>query len=81
MVIPGPLRSFLRMAGISQEISLEEVLPTLARNAALYGYQGGRETEYLILVDRYLHLGRELLALAGREWHTSAFPVATMRHA
>jgi hypothetical protein len=64
LVIPGPLRSFLRMAGISQEISTEEVLPTLARNAALYGYQGGKETEYLILVNRYLHLGRELLALA-----------------
>jgi hypothetical protein len=64
VIIPGPLRSFLRMAGISQEISADEVLPTLARNAALYGYQGGRETEYLILVGRYVHLGRELLALA-----------------
>ena len=64
IVIPGPLRSFLRMAGISQEISTDEVLPTLARNAALYGYQGGRETEYLVLVSRYVHLGREMLALA-----------------
>src|SRR5579859_1118308 len=64
LVIPGPLRSFLRMAGISQEISTDDVLPTLARNAALYGYQGGRETEYLVLVSRYVHLGRELLALA-----------------
>ena len=63
LIIPGPMRSFLRMAGISQEISTEEVLPTLARNAALYGYQGGRETEFLILVNRYVHLGRELLAL------------------
>src|SRR3954447_21902849 len=63
IVIPGPLRSFLRMAGVSQEISVDEVLPTLARNAALYGYQGGRETEYLILVSRYVHLGRELMAL------------------
>jgi len=45
IVIPGPLRSFLRMAGVSQEISIDEVLPTLARNAALYGYQGGKETE------------------------------------
>ena len=26
-VIPGPQRSFLRMAGISQKISAEEVLP------------------------------------------------------
>jgi hypothetical protein len=52
------------MAGISQEIPTEDVLPTLARNAALYGYQGGKETEYLILVSRYVHLGRELLSLA-----------------
>jgi hypothetical protein len=64
IVIPGPMRSFLRMAGISQEIPTEEVLPTLARNASLYGYQGGRETEYLVLVSRYIHLGRELLSLA-----------------
>jgi hypothetical protein len=64
LVIPGPLRSFLRMAGISQEVSLEEVLPMLARNASLYGYQAGRETEYLVLVDRYLHQARELQALA-----------------
>ena len=64
ITIPGPLRSFLRMAGISQEISTEEVLPTLARNAALYGYQGGRETEYLVLVSRYVHFGREILSMA-----------------
>jgi hypothetical protein len=64
LVIPGPLRSFLRMAGISQEVSLEEVLPMLARNASLYGYQAGRETEFLVLVDRYLHQARELQALA-----------------
>ncbi len=64
LVIPGPLRSFLRMAGISQEVTLEEVLPMLARNASLYGYQGGRETEFLVLVDRYLHQARELQALA-----------------
>ncbi|HYK50819.1 MAG TPA: hypothetical protein VEU94_13920 [Terriglobales bacterium] len=37
--IPGPLRSFLRMAGISQKISAEEVLPLLARNVAVEGYQ------------------------------------------
>ncbi|MGA9554427.1 MAG: hypothetical protein WBR30_19435, partial [Candidatus Sulfotelmatobacter sp.] len=28
-VIPGPLRSFLRMAGISQKVAPEEVLPLL----------------------------------------------------
>jgi len=30
--IPGPLRSFLRMAGISQKASPEEVMPFLARS-------------------------------------------------
>src|SRR5438552_6234987 len=35
VVIPGPLRSFLRMAGISQKVSSEEVLPLLARNEKL----------------------------------------------
>ena len=64
LVIPGPMRSFLRMAGISQEISTEEVLPMLARNASLYGYQAGKETEFLVLVDRYLHQAREIQGLA-----------------
>ena len=63
--IPGPLRSFLRMAGISQEIGPNEVLPLLARNAFLYGYQTGHKTEYLVLADRYVHLARELEPLAG----------------
>ncbi len=43
--IPGPLRSFLRMAGISQKISLEEVLPLLARNVAVEGYQGRKDSK------------------------------------
>src|SRR5664279_5358308 len=34
-VIPGPLRPFLRMSGISQEVSPDEVLPMLARNVFL----------------------------------------------
>ena len=41
--VPGPLRSFLRMAGISQKISAEEVLPLLARNVAVEGYQGRKD--------------------------------------
>ena len=64
VVIPGPLRSFLRMAGISQKVSPEDVLPLLARNAYLQGYESGRETEFLILLDRYVHQARELQALA-----------------
>jgi len=65
VVIPGPLNSFLRMAGISQEIAPGEVLPLLARNVFLYGHIGDRKTEYLVLADRYVHQARELQALAG----------------
>jgi hypothetical protein len=67
IVIPGPLRSFLRMAGISQQISPEDVLPMLARNASLYGYYTGRETEFLVLLDRYVHQARELQILSDEE--------------
>ncbi len=69
VLIPGPLRSFLRMAGISQKISQEEVLPLLAHNVFAQGYEGfrdgGRPTEFLILLSRYVHQARELSALAG----------------
>ena len=72
VAIPGPLRSFLRMAGISQKISIEEVLPLLARNVAVEGYQGrkdktGRPTEFLILLKRYVEQARQLVTLAGPE--------------
>jgi hypothetical protein len=72
VAIPGPLRSFLRMAGISQKISTEEVLPLLARNVAVEGYQGrkdrtGRATEFLILLKRYVEQARQLVTLAGPE--------------
>jgi hypothetical protein len=67
VLIPGPLRSFLRMAGMSQEIAPEDVLPLLARNVFLYGYAGKRETEYLLLVNRYVRLARELQLLAGAD--------------
>src|SRR5258708_18532159 len=52
------------MAGISQGIPAEEVLPMLARNVALLGYRDGKETEYLVLVNRYVHLARELKSIA-----------------
>ncbi len=65
VVIPGPLRSFLRMAGISQQVSADDVLPLLARNAFATGYLNGVPTEYLHLIDRYLHQARELEVLAG----------------
>jgi hypothetical protein len=67
--IPGPLRSFLRMAGISQKISPEEVAPLLARNVFQLGYDGRqpnpRPTEFLLLLIRYVQQARELSALAG----------------
>ena len=65
-MIPGPLRSFLRMAGISQKIQPQDVLPLLSRNVFTEGYQGhGRPTEFLVLLIRYVQQARDLAALAG----------------
>ncbi|HEX3471348.1 MAG TPA: hypothetical protein VHT28_09195 [Silvibacterium sp.] len=63
VIIPGPLRSFLRMAGISQKTSPEDVLPALARDVYILGYQHKGVTEYLVLLERYVHQARELQAL------------------
>ena len=66
-VIPGPERSFLRMAGISQKVAPEEVLPLLSRNVFTEGYQGtSRPTEFLILLRRYVVQARELSLLAAQ---------------
>jgi hypothetical protein len=69
--IPGPLRSFLRMAGISQKAAPDEVIPLLARNVFLLGYEGPsahvRPTEFLILLSRYVQQARELDVMAGAE--------------
>lgn len=66
VTIPGPLRSFLRMAGISQRVPPDEVLPLLARNVFSQGYVGSnRPTEFLILLIRYVQQARELASLAG----------------
>ena len=71
VAIPGPLRSFLRMAGISQKALPEEVLPFLARSivASGYHYREGkkRPTEFLILLKAYLNQARELQKLAGAD--------------
>ena len=71
VAIPGPLRSFLRMAGISQKVSPEEVMPLLARNVFVLGYERGwpkgRPSEFLILLTRYVQQARELTALAGSD--------------
>lgn len=67
--IPGPLRSFERMAGISQQVTPEQVLPLLARNVYVQGYVGwqdnGTPTEFLILLGRYENQAKELAELAG----------------
>ena len=69
--IPGPARSFLRMAAISQNASTDEVIPLLAHNAALNGYtyaMKGKKptpTEYLNLLKEYVKQARELQSLAG----------------
>ncbi len=65
--IPGPLRSFLRMAAISQKVTPDEVLPLLARNISVQGYQDGKPTEFLVLLRRYLDQARELVVMAGPE--------------
>lgn len=69
VTIPGPLHSFMRMAAISQKSSRAEVMPLLARNIFLIGYQGSgsteRPTEYLFLLRRYVQQARELEILAG----------------
>src|SRR5207245_5826358 len=69
--IPGPLRSFARMAAVSPDSRGEDVLPALARNVVTNGFQASHnnesleQTEYLKLVHRYLSQARELDKLAG----------------
>jgi hypothetical protein len=71
--IPGPLRSFARMAALSPELNPEDVLPAMARNVVTNGYQASTsnealdQTEYLKLVVRYLAQARELEKLGGAD--------------
>src|ERR1700694_3065892 len=67
ITIPGPLRSFLRMAGISQKASPQETMALLANEINLRGYFHSKPTEFLILLLRYMQQARELVALAGPE--------------
>jgi hypothetical protein len=53
------------MAGISQKIAPADVLPLLAHNVFIEGYGDGQQTEFLLLLDRYVHQARELQTLAG----------------
>jgi hypothetical protein len=69
--IPGTLRSFLRMAAISTQGPIDDVVPLLAHNVAVEGYTYNRKgkgpdpTEYLNLLKDYIKQARELVALAG----------------
>ena len=73
VIIPGPYRSFARMAALAPDAKPEEILPALARNIVTSGYQASRgsdqldATEYLKLVQRYLSQVHELDQLAGSE--------------
>jgi hypothetical protein len=73
VAIPGPLRSFARMAAIPPETNPEEILTALARNIVTNGYQASHsneeleQTEYLKLVHRYVSQARELQDLAGEK--------------
>src|SRR3984957_4693821 len=70
IAIPGPLRSFSRLAALAPETAPDDVLPALARNIVTNGYQAAgsndvlEQTEYLKLVVRYLSQARELEKLA-----------------
>jgi hypothetical protein len=71
--IPGPLRSFARMAAMSADTPPDDVLRALARNIITNGYQASHandeleETEYLKLIRRYLSQARELDKLTGAD--------------
>src|SRR5207244_425320 len=45
--IPGPLRSFGRMAAISSDLMPDEVLGALARNVVTNGYQASHSNDAL----------------------------------
>ncbi len=70
VMIPGPLRSFARMAALSPDLAPEELLPALARNVVTNGYEASgnealQQTEYLRLLIRYIGQARELQSMAG----------------
>src|SRR5580704_9120613 len=47
IAIPGPLRSFSRMAALAPEIAPDDVLPALARNIVTNGYQAAGSNDVL----------------------------------
>jgi len=73
ILVPGPLRSFSRMAALSPDLKPDDLLGALARNVVTNGYQAAssnealEQTEFLKLVVRYLSQARELDKLAGAQ--------------
>ncbi len=73
VLIPGPMRSFSRMAALSPDMNPDDLVAALARNIVTNGYQATssnealEQTEYLKLVVRYLTQARELDKLAGAD--------------
>ena len=73
VLVPGPIRSFNRMAALSPDLNPDDLLGALARNVVTNGYQAAssnealEQTEYLKLVVRYLSQARELDKLAGAQ--------------
>ena len=70
--LPGLLNSFQRMAALSTDLDVQQLLPALARNVVTSGYRSIRgesleKTEYLKLVEQYLSQAKELEQLAGAE--------------
>jgi hypothetical protein len=73
ILIPGPLRSFARMAALAPDVHPEDLMSALARNIVTNGYQATasnealEQTEYLKLIVRYLTQARELEKQAGTD--------------
>jgi hypothetical protein len=70
--IPGPMRSFARMAAIAPDSRPQDILTALAHNVITNGYEASHgnealeQTEYLKLVHRYLSQAHELEKLANQ---------------
>ena len=68
--IPGSLQGFQRMTAVSRKAGPDDLLPFMARNVVIDGYQrrqgqDPQPTEYLKLIKSYLDQARELKELAG----------------
>lgn len=73
VTVTGTLNSFRRMAALSTDLGLEEILPSLGRTIFTGGYHAARgtgtlePTEYLKLLRQYLTQAKELDAFAGED--------------